>query len=153
MKSTRTMLLLGVILGIAAHVGYFEWRRPAGPSPEGDHLAWLQSELHLSDAQYQRVVALHERNNPQLRQLAAQVMEMQREMQVFENTRRNEGKVDFVEFARFVDDFRRVSSACEDSTRSLVAATADVLDPDQRRRYLALVEAAAVHPRSRSRVQ
>ncbi|MDX2186519.1 MAG: hypothetical protein SFV32_06275 [Opitutaceae bacterium] len=153
MSATRNVLLLGILLGITAHVGYFEWRRPAGPSPESNHLAWLRTELKLTDQQYSRVVALHEQTSPELRRLAAQVMDMEREMQVFENTRRSEGRVDFLEFARFVDEFRRLSSACEDSTRALVTATADVLTPDQRKRYLALVSTAASDNRKHRALQ
>jgi hypothetical protein len=68
---------------------------------------------------------------------------MQSEFAAFENTRRNTDKVDFIEFAQFVDVRRNVSRQCLDSTRRLVMAAAGEMTPAQRRQYFGIVAAAA----------
>jgi hypothetical protein len=74
-----------------------------------------------------------------LRALAAEVARMQAEFAAFENTRRATDKVDFIEFAQFVETRRNINRECQESTRRLVMATADVMTPEQRAHYLGLV--------------
>lgn len=151
MKRAWTILLVGLIAGVATHLAYFQWQRPAGSGGSTTDLAWMRVELNLSDEQFQRIVALHQASSTQLRSLAVQIMAMQREMDAFEETRRKYDRVDFVEFARFVDDYRRVSEQAEASTRGLVLATADVMTPQQRAHYLELVQPLAPPTRERIR--
>jgi hypothetical protein len=68
---------------------------------------------------------------------------MQSEFAAFENTRRNSDKVDFIEFAQFVEVRRNISRQCLDSTRRLVMAAAGEMTPEQRRQYFGIVSAAA----------
>jgi hypothetical protein len=67
---------------------------------------------------------------------------MQAEFAAFENTRRTSDRVDFIEFAQFVETRRAINRQCLESTRQLVLATADVMTPVQRAHYLGLVAAA-----------
>jgi capsule polysaccharide export protein KpsE/RkpR len=134
MKSAL-MLFLGLALGAAAHIGWFEWRRPADPG--ADVVAWMQADLQLTAAQAQRIRALHEASGPQLRELAAQAAIMRAELDAFETTRRSEGRVDFLAFARFVEDWRRIDRLAAAASRELIAATAGELDAAQRARYFA----------------
>jgi len=106
----------------------------------------MQSELRLTDTQLAQIRALHERSAPQLRELARRTEQMRAELEAFETTRRREGQVDFLAFARFVEDWRRVDQLCADTTRQLIAATAEQLDPEQRARYF-----ARVHPSTPAR--
>ena len=137
------ILFLGLAVGVAAHVGYFGLHRPYDPGTLDGQLAWMKSELQLSDEQFHRIRELHEASSPRLRSLASQVAQMQSEFAAFENTRRNTDKVDFIEFAQFVEVRRNISRQCLDSTRRLVMAAAGEMTPEQRRQYFGIVSAAA----------
>lgn len=141
MKRTLTVLLLGLVVGVATHAVYFQLHRPAGLDSLDGQLVWIKSELHLTDAQFARIRELHEASSPRLRALAADVARMRSEFAAFENTRRTSDKVDFLEFAQFVETRRNINRQCLESTRQLVLATAGVMTPEQRSHYLGLVSA------------
>ncbi len=143
MKHTLWILLLGLVGGVGAHLGWLAVIAPArAPAGADAHLAWLKDGLGLTDAQFARIQALHTNSTPQLQALAARVGEMQAELAAFEQTRRTEDRIDFLEFARFVEQRRRLGRECALSTERLVAATAEVLTPEQRARYLSYLEPA-----------
>jgi hypothetical protein len=142
MNRTGLILLLGLAVGVGSHVLYFQTHRPAGLDSLDGQLVWMKSELNLSDAQFARIKELHEASSPRLRALAAEVSRMQAEFAAFENTRRTTDRVDFIEFAQFVETRRNINRECLESTRRLVLAAADVMTPEQRAHYLGLVASA-----------
>jgi hypothetical protein len=146
MKSTGLVLLLGLAAGLAAHAGWYGFRRPAPATAPGAALAWMKSDLNLSAQQFEKIKAIHDQSGPQLRQLAAQAAHMRAELDAFEQLRRTDGRVDFLEFADFIQQRRAVDRACVETTRRLIAATAGEMTPEQRQRYLALLNPAAAHP-------
>jgi hypothetical protein len=135
------VLMLGLAVGAATHVAYFRCHRPPDPGTLEGQLAWMRSELGLSDAQFARIRDLHEASSPRLRALAAQVAQMQAEFAAFENTRRATDRVDFVGFAQFVEARRNIDRECLDSTRRLVMAAAGEMTPSQRQHYFGIVAA------------
>lgn len=139
MNRTFLVLLLGLVVGVGTHTIYFKLHRPAGLDSLDGQLAWIRDELGLTNAQYARIKELHEASSPRLRALAAEVARMQAEFTAFENTRRTADKVDFIEFAQFVEMRRNINRECQESTRRLVMATADLMTPEQRAHYLGLV--------------
>ena len=143
MNRTLLILFLGLAGGFGAHVGWLKLvhaeRRPADL---GAQLAWMKTSLKLSDAQWARIQALHERSAPRLMKLAAQVEDMRSELEAFERTREKEGRIDFLEFARIVDERRRLDRECASSTEELVAESVKVMTPAQRERYLSLLQPA-----------
>lgn len=141
MRRLWSTLALGLVLGAGVHFSYYRWHAPAGDAGPGERLAWMRTELQLSDAQYARIKSLHEASGPQLRALTTQVAQLREEFTAFETARRDRDQVDFLEFARFVELRRQVNRACADSTRQLVLAAAEVMTPAQRARYLDLVAA------------
>jgi len=141
------VLLLGLAVGAAAHVVYFNVHRPYDARTLDGQLAWMRSELQLSDAQFTRIKELHEASSPRLRALAAQVAQMQAEFVAFENTRRTSDRVDFIEFARFVEVRRNIDRECLDSTRRLVLAAASEMTERQREQYFGIVGAATPQAR------
>jgi hypothetical protein len=141
MKRGGLVLVLGLVVGLAAHLAYFHSHRPFDPESLDGQLAWMKSELQLSDAQFARIRELHEASSPRLRSLAAQVAQMQSEFAAFENTRRTSDRVDFIEFAQFVELRRNISRECLDSTRRLVQASASEMTPAQRDHYFGIVAA------------
>ncbi len=142
MKRTLLTLVLGIAAGIGAHVGYYRTHEPAATDTLEGQLAWMKSELHLTDAQFERIKELHQASHPRLQAMATQVALMQSEFAEFERTRRTDDRVDFLEFARFVESRRDLNRACLDSTKQLVLASAEVMDPQQRAHYLHLVKTA-----------
>jgi hypothetical protein len=147
MKRTFLVLALGLALGTTVHLAYFGLHQPAAGDALDMQLGWMKTELNLDDAQYARIKELHRTSSPRLRALAAQVAQLQGEFAAFEHTRRTDDRVDFLEFARFVEDRRHVSRECLDSTRQLVLASAEVMNPQQREHYLGLIATAEPLPR------
>jgi hypothetical protein len=141
MKRGILVLLLGVAVGVATNVVYFRLHRPPDPGTLEGQLAWMKSELQLSDVQFARIRELHEASSPRLRALAAQVAQMQAEFAAFEYTRRATDRVDFIGFAQFVEARRNIDRECLDSTRRLVTAAASEMNPGQREHYFGIVAA------------
>jgi hypothetical protein len=143
MKRTLMIFLLGLAAGVGAHYGWLATdggRRNAGDL--GGQLAWMQASLHLDETQLARIKRLHEDVAPRLLALAGQVESMREELAAFERTREAEGRIDFLEFARFVEERRKLDRECARSTEQLVAASAAVMTPRQREQYLSLLEPA-----------
>jgi Spy/CpxP family protein refolding chaperone len=142
MKRSLFTLLVGLLAGLGAHFAYYEhYLRGASDTLEG-RLAWMKTELNLTDSQFARIKELHQASHPRLRAMAAQVASMHAEFDEFERTRRTADRVDFVEFARFVQNRRDLNRECLDSTRQLVLASAEIMTPEQRQRYIQLVATA-----------
>ena len=141
MNRTISILLVGLLVGAGAHLVYFNFHRPVGLDSLDGQLTWMKEELNLSDEQFARIKDLHEESSPRLRALAADVARMQAEFAAFENTRRTADRVDFIEFAQFVETRRNINRQCQESTRQLVLASAGLMTPQQRSHYLGLVSA------------
>jgi hypothetical protein len=139
MRRGALVLFLGLVVGVATHIVYFRIHRPFDANSLDGQLAWMKSELQLSDSQFERIKELHQESSPRLRALAAQVAQMQAEFTAFENTRMKSDKVDFVEFAQFVQVRRTINQECLESTRRLVLAAAGEMNPMQREHYFGIV--------------
>ena len=135
-------LVLGLAAGLGTHLAYYRYHEPAPTDTLEGQLAWMRSELKLTDSQFARIKELHQASHPRLRAMAAQVVHMQTEFGEFERARRATDRVDFLEFARFVESRRNLNRECLDSTRQLVLASAEVMTPDQRQQYISLVASA-----------
>jgi Spy/CpxP family protein refolding chaperone len=142
MNRTTLILLLGLAVGIGTHSLYFQLHRPQGLESLDGQLAWIKDELNLTEPQFAQIKELHKASSPRLRALAAEVARMQAEFAAFENTRRTTDRVDFIEFAQFVETRRNINRECLESTRRLVMASAEVMTPEQRAHYLGIVSAA-----------
>jgi len=141
-KRTLLNLALGLLVGLVTHFAYFRFNEPAATDTLEGQLAWMKTELQLTDAQFTRIKELHQASSPRLRAMAVQVAALQAEFTAFEKMRRTTDQVDFLEFARFVETRRLVSRECLDSTRQIVLASAEVMNPQQRQRYIQLVASA-----------
>jgi hypothetical protein len=102
-------------------------------------LAWIRDELDLSQEQFDRLARLHEMTEPRLLALADQLDNLRRQFSEFEAQRKGVGEIDFIEFSEFIVQRRETENAYEDSSRSLVLASAELMEPEQRQRYLSLV--------------
>lgn len=136
MKHVTLVLLLGALAGVASHFIWYSARKPPPLDNAANALAWLREDLGLTEEQYQRVRTIHERSGPQLAQLAQQAERMRAEFAAFEQRRQTVGEIDFLAFARFVEEQREFDRICFASTRDLIAASAREMSPGQRERYL-----------------
>jgi hypothetical protein len=105
-------------------------------------LTWMKNDLQLNDQQLARIKNVHEQLSPHLLALANQVAQMQRSLTQFEHERASAGQVDFLEFARYVEQRRKLDRECNESTRRLIAEATDVMTPRQREQYLQLLDPA-----------
>lgn len=141
MNRTLLTLFLGLVVGAGTHFTYYRLHEPNADSLSSQ-LAWMKAELNLNEAQFSRIKELHQVSSPRLHALADQVAQLQTEFAAFEELRRTRDRVDFIEFARFVEARREINRKCLDSTRQLVLATAEVMTPRQRQHYIQLIAAA-----------
>ena len=142
MKRGLLVLLLGAAIGVGSNVLFFRLHQPADPHTLDGQLAWMRQELHLSDGQFARISELHQASSPRLTALAAQVAQMRTEFAAFEKARKTTDRVDFIEFAHFVEVRRAINQQCLDSARQLVLASANEMTPRQREQYLGIVTPA-----------
>jgi len=105
-------------------------------------LVWMQSDLQLNDEQLARIKDVHEQLSPRLLTLAGQVAKMQQAFNEFEKERLSDGQVDFLQFARYVEQRRRLDRECTESTQRLIAEASDVMTPKQKQQYLQLLDPA-----------
>jgi len=140
MKRMLLVLLAGGTAGVLAYFGSLQLRLPAQPGDLNAPLAWMQADLELSPAQFARIKALHEQSGPLLHALEVEVARLRDELTAFEHARLASGQVDFLAFARFVEQRRSVDRACLESTRELIQAASAVMTPEQRNRFLARLE-------------
>ena len=105
-------------------------------------LDWMKTDLRLTDEQLARIKDVHEQLSPRLLTLAGQVAKMQQAFNQFEKERLSDGQVDFLQFARYVEQRRRLDQECTESTQRLIAEASDVMTPKQKQQYLQLLDPA-----------
>jgi len=142
MNRSMVILILGGLVGVGTHLAYYNHHRHIASDTLEGQLTWMKVELRLTDSQFARIRELHQASHPRLREMAAQVAVMHAEFAEFERTRKTADRVDFLEFARFVQNRRELNRECLDSTRQLILASAEVMTPEQRRHYIHLVATA-----------
>lgn len=142
MTRTLFILVIGLACGAVAHVGWYSTHRAVGPADLGAQLAWMKNNLKLTNEQLRHIRTVHEQSAPQLLALAAQVEDRRKELEAFERERRSTGQVDFIEFARFVEQRRTLNRECATMTERLVGSATEVMTPRQREQYLAWLQPA-----------
>ena len=136
MKRTLSIVLLGLVCGLGAHQSWFSATAPARSADLAAQLGWIKANLRLTDTQLQQIKTLHEESAPRLLELGAQVEGIQEKLAAYEKARQTQGRIDFLEFARFVEEGRRLDRECVHSTEQFVAAATAVMTPQQRQQYL-----------------
>lgn len=131
-----TSIVIGCLAGLAAHVSWYQLRPFTEEHTLDDQLQWMRGELNLTEAQFAQIKSIHEASSPHLQTLALEVERNHETLAAFEAARMEEGQIDFLKFAEFVERRREVDAVCEDSTRQLIDATLAILEPSQRERYV-----------------
>jgi hypothetical protein len=119
---------------------------PSEPDSMDRGLVWMRDELRLSPVQYARIRELHETLNSQLVALEKERLRVRQETAALEEERRTEGQIDFLVFAGLIKVRQNLDLQSFHSMQRLVSATATIMTPEQRRRYLDYVQAAISTP-------
>jgi hypothetical protein len=119
---------------------------PSGFDSMDRELVWMRDELNLSPVQYARIRELHETLNTELVALEKERLRVRQETAALEEERRTEGQVDFLVFAGLVKIRQDIDLQSFHSMQQLVSATATIMTPEQRRRYLDYVQPAISTP-------
>jgi hypothetical protein len=119
---------------------------PSEPDSMDRELDWMRDELKLSPVQYARIRELHETLNAELVALEKQRFQVRQETAALEEERRTEGQIDFLVFAGLIKVRQNLDLQSFHSMQRLVSATATIMTPEQRRRYLDYVQAAISAP-------
>jgi hypothetical protein len=119
---------------------------PSGSDSMDRELAWMRDELRLTPVQYARIRALHETLNSQLVALEKERLRVRQETAALEEERRTEGQINFLVVAGLIKIRQELDLQSFHSMQQLVSATATIMTPEQRRRYLDYVQAAISTP-------
>jgi len=140
MKRKGTLiLLLGLILATAAFSGFYYLGTAScrhilnEPRPE---LAWLKKEFNLSDAEYNRILGLHEAYLPQCAERCQRIEAQDQQLEKLLSQATDvtpEIKQLFLERAQ-------TRATCETEMLRHFLAVSRTMPPEQGRRYLAWVE-------------
>jgi hypothetical protein len=140
-------MLVGLVAGALAHVGLYAIRRPEIESRLALQLEWMRDEFKLSQAQYLKIRTLHDSTGPELERLFTLLHDSHREIDQLEQLRRTSDQVDFVAYHQASTQNRKARQDCRALTLGLVYAVAEVMTPEQRERYFALVgQGVALRP-------
>lgn len=148
MKRGALILACGVCAGLAAHAGWFALRKPQNDVEA--QVAWMRSVLQLDAEQFARFKALHQEAGPHLAGLAHELERMQAQSAEFERRRLQTGEVDFLAFARLVEQRRALDRDRDATARKLIDTAVSVMTPEQRQRYLALIAPVLSPPGDRT---
>jgi len=139
MKKAGLILLAGVLLSAAAFAGFYYLGTASSrammsdPQPE---LAWLKKEFSLSDAEYGRIVKLHEAYLPQCAQRCMRIAELNGKLEdLLSKTPTVTPEIQAV-----LNDRARMRADCEAEMLNHFLQVSRMMPPEQGQRYLQWVE-------------
>jgi hypothetical protein len=139
MKKGAFILLAGLLACAGAFAGIYYLRTAASrellrePKPE---LAWLKKEFHLSDAEFARVVQMHDAYLPQCGRRCARIADQDEQLHALL------AKTSTItpEIQNLLLERARTRAECEAEMLKHFLAVSQTMPPEQGRRYLAWVE-------------
>lgn len=134
------ILLLGCGSGVTAYRVYFHMLAPAYGARVEPELGWARAELKLSDAQFAKIMQIHERYLPLFRTLSTELVKTRKLEVSQEKLRRDKGVIDFIAFKHLLDEQARIEDESCQSTLDLASRVAGELTPEQRDQYFKLLE-------------
>jgi len=139
MKKGGLIVLLGLVLGAGAFSGFYYLGTGAcrtlmrEPQPE---LAWLKREFNLSDAEYDRIVRLHEAYLPQCAERCQHIAAQDRQLEKLLAQATNVTP----EIQRVFLERAQTRATCETEMLKHFLAVSRTMPAEEGRRYLAWVE-------------
>jgi hypothetical protein len=139
MKTGALILLAGLLVCATTFSGIYYLRtaesRTLMSQPE-PALAWLKKEFHLTDAEYARIVAMHEAYLPQCRERCQRIAEQDRKLEKLLATQ----AVMTPEVRAVIAERATTRAECEAAMLEHFLEVSRTMPPEQGRRYLEWVE-------------
>ena len=135
MKKPWLILVGGLLLGLAAYAGmYFTKTAQVRNLAESQYpaLAWMQSEYHLSDAQFKQVCDLHEAYRPHCMEMCTLVSEKNEEVQQLLAAT----NVITPEIQKKLKEAAEIRAECQAHMLAHFYSVAATMPPEQGKRYL-----------------
>lgn len=129
--------ILLIFVATAAGLAAFIFTRQMAPEPSpGDELAWVIREFRLTPEQAERVEALHLAYQPVCARHCAAVFSVRTRLAELER----DGLTDGPAYGGVEREMAELVDICTRATREHLREVAAVMNPEEGRRYLALVE-------------
>jgi hypothetical protein len=139
MKKGTLILLIGLVLGSGAFAAFYyrgtAWCRNAMREPQPE-LAWLKKEFHLSNAEYTRVVRLHEAYLPECAKHCLVIDEQNRKLRQL----LDRASAVTPEIQALLVQRARTRADCERDMLKHFVEVSRTMPAEQGKRYLAWVE-------------
>lgn len=135
MNPRAKIVAVTLLLGVALAAGFFLMRMcvPAKPVPSTEvGLAWLKSEYHLSDAQFQRIEAVHDAYYPQCKEMCRHIAAANKKV----TTLLQSANTMTPELEAALQQAEAVHTDCRTATLKHIFAVASLMPPPEARRYL-----------------
>jgi hypothetical protein len=138
-KKALLILLLGLVLATVGFSGIYYLRTTAcrtmmrDPQPE---LAWLKKEFNLGDAEFKRVVQLHEAYLPQCAERCRQIERQNQKIQLL----LSKSSEVTAEVQQLITEGAKMRAACETEMLKHFVQVSRTMPPEQGQRYLVWVE-------------
>lgn len=134
----RTLIILfialstGTISFVAMRSQRLAHRQPEILLDTMPELAWLKTDLKLTDAQFERVKELHAEYRPQCEELCHRIATAH--VRLDEESHSGRGMTP--ELRNEIEDHARIHAECQEAMLTHLYRTAAVLEKDQAKRYL-----------------
>lgn len=112
-------------------------------------IAWLESELRLSNPQISEFEALHRSYNNVFNSIHAELRSLKNGYDEFENIRRSTDLIDFIALYDLLEKQRSIRMESLEETNSLIQRTLEILDSEQQKVFDNLVNAPQTSPNPR----
>lgn len=136
MKRSLLILIAMLLAGAAIGGGSFLLARRLCVqhiAAANDDLSWLRSEFHLSDAEMQRIRALHEGYQPRCREMCARIEQKKAELEASMQA----GSGVTPEVREKLAEVAALRAQCQANMLQHFFEVSQAMPPDQGRRYLA----------------
>ena len=146
MKRAWFIIIGGLLLGIAAYAcTYFTCcmaKQHSSSKSDQPAMAWMQSEYHLTDAQYARVRELHEAYQPKCMEMCRKIDEKNTELQKLLGST----NVITPEIKQALAEAAQLRTDCQTAMFGHFYEVASVMPAEEGKRYLAWVQQETLTP-------
>ncbi len=118
--------------------------------PLNESLVWLQEELELDQPQYDAFLSLHTKYQDSFNELFAELVSLQSGYQKFETDRKSDDVIDFMALYELLQKQKELRKLSEDLTRELLIKASELMDPEQKTRFLELYKGVSPSLEARS---
>lgn len=135
MKKGILVLVLAIVAGVAAFCLMRSHKVEASRGVLLDNmpeLAWLHTDLKLTDSQFAKVTELHVAYRPQCVEMCHRILEAHERL----DRAAQAGEAVTAELKAAITDHARIHAECQEAMIEHLYRTAAVLDRDQAKRYL-----------------